>query len=178
MHPKIEILLEWELDTIESYFRNGLQFHIEQIKSADDTFSLPKLSAKDLAIGAFGYFRKSILYELNALVEHYLLMGADNGAGLLSNSNLKRSRAECIGIIKDEYNIDISCLRGYKEIKELYSTVNAIKHRGGFDFTDFSKPIPEFKMVRDDIDVLKALKGGTYTFIKELVNAILLVKGK
>lgn len=178
MHTKIDILLDWEINTLENYFQKNLDFYIQEISVADDTLNFPKLSNKYLAIGAFGYFRQSVLYELNALVEHYLLMGADDGSGLLSNENLKRSRAESIKTISVKYKIDISNLPGYTEVKKLYSTVNALKHRGGFDFTNFSRSIPEFKRVDDNIETLKLFKDASFKFVKELVNSILLIERK
>ncbi|MBX2925155.1 MAG: hypothetical protein KF746_23340 [Chitinophagaceae bacterium] len=179
MHPKLDILLKWEIDTIDFYFENGLANFIKEINNADDTMILPDLSNKDLAIGSFRYFRQSVLYELNALVEHFLQIAAASDDALLkSNKNLKRSRNESVKIIMEKYNISIQNLTGYAEIKVLYSTVNALKHRGGFEYTDFSKIIPEFKIADCEINTLKELKAATFQFMKELVNSILLKEKK
>ena len=179
MHPKLDILLTWEIDTIDFYFEKGLANFIHVYNNANDEMKFPKLSDKSLAIGAFRYFRQSVLYELNAMVEHYLQIASTGDESiLLSNKLLKRGRSESIKIIFEKYNIDIQNLAGYSSIKALYSIVNALKHRGGYEQTDFSGKIPRIKSVNSDIDSLREIKEASYQFVKSLVNSILLIEGK
>ncbi len=179
MHPKLDILLSWDIDALDYYFEKGIVKYISEYNDANDEMNLPKLSDKQLAFSAFQFFRQSILYELNALIEHYLqIASAGDEPILLSNSLLKRGRSESIKTIYERYNIDITNLTGYSDIKKLYSMVNALKHRGGFQPTDFSKVIPQFKHVSIDFDSLKELKESSFSFIRSLVNAILIIEGK
>jgi hypothetical protein len=179
MNAKSDILLNWEIEAIEFYVEKASTFFIKEIDNADDEIRLPSWSKKSLANAAFRYFRQSVLYELNALVEHYLQIAAADESGLLaSNENLKRSRSESIKVILEKYNINIRNLTGYDEVKQLYSIVNALKHRGGFEYTDFSKVIPETRLAKTEIRKLKELKAGVYIFVRELINSILLIENK
>ncbi len=140
MHPKTDILLKWHRDSIEFYFNHGFDFYLNLIDSADETMNLPNLSNRDLAVGSFRFFKNSIFYELNAMVEEYFLYAASKTESFLeTNSNLKKNRSECIRLIYEKYKIDIQNLPGNSEIMELYSIVNGLKHRGGMDFSDFSR---------------------------------------
>lgn len=177
MHPKMDMVWKWELDTIEYYFEKGLSFFINEIEAADDTMMLPGLSQKSLAIGSFDFFRQSVFYELNALVEHYFQIAAAGNESLLSsNKHLKRGRSEAVKTIMQQYNIQVRDIIGFAEVKQLYSTVNALKHRGGFECIDFSCIVPELRRADTEIETLKQLKDATFQFVTTLVNTILLIE--
>lgn len=176
MHPKANILLQFEIDTIEYYFKNSLAYFDELIqkKSLDDNNE--PFSEMDKIIGSFRYFRRSILYELNGLIEHWLLIASSPYGDFFDNKNIKRSRASSIKIIEEKYSIDISKIKGFDEVEILKNNVNGLKHRGGFDFTDYSLEIAEFKSINDDIEHITFLKNETSKFILKLINKIIKIE--
>ena len=176
MHKKSDILLDWEINTIDYYFQTGLSYYSDLLQERFPENEESIIGEKEYAIGSFQYFRRSILYELNALIEHWLLYASTNEGDFFDNSNLKRSRASSDKIIKQKYNIELEKISGFKEVELIRETVNSLKHRGGFDFTDYSKGIPEFKTVNDDIERLKVLKDAAIRFIKELVAVIIIIE--
>jgi hypothetical protein len=179
INPKIIILLNWELDNINSYLQEGLEYYSDKIEQADDKQEFPKLSQKGLAVGSFRYFRRSVLCELNSLVEEYLLFFSTDLAeeiAFFQNSNLKKSRGKSINIISSKYDLDLSLLPGYHDVEEMKEIVNGLKHRGGFDFTDFSKQIPIIKTVNDDADSLSRMMQSVDQFLKALVQKVLETK--
>ena len=174
MHKKAEILLNWDLETIEYYFQNGLNYYLELFKKKFPDNPERIIGEKDYAIGSFKYFKRSVLYELNSLVEEWLLMASTNDGDFFDNNNLKRTRADSAKNIRLKYNIELDRITGFNEVEQIKKTVNSLKHRGGFDFTDYSKGIPEFKSVKDDIDSIKLFKDSTFRFLKELINVIII----
>jgi hypothetical protein len=178
INPKIEILLNWELENINFYLLEGIKHYVNRIEQANDDLKLPKLSEKELDIGSFRYFRRSVLYELNSLVEQYLLFFSTDFSEEISffqNSNLKRSRAQSVKILSKMYGLDVSLLPGFREVEELKEIVNGLKHRGGFDFTDFSKSVPEFRVVKDDTDNLINIQQNVEQFLQMLTQKIIKV---
>lgn len=174
MHHKSNILLNWEIETIEYYFANGLKYYSNLIKK-DFSDDGKIIGEKEYVVGSFQYFRRSILYELNAMIEQWLLYASSIDGEFFDNKNLKRTRAKSVQIIKERYKIELSNISEFENVEMIRRTVNALKHRGGFDFTDFSKDIPEFKSVKDDIRHLETLKNSAIKFIKELIATILLI---
>jgi hypothetical protein len=153
----------------------GIKHYTQKIEQADDDLKLPKLSDKDLSIGSFRYFRRSVLYELNSLVEQFLLFYSTDFSEEIASfqkSNLKRSRAQSAKIISEITGLDLSLLQGFHEVEELKEIVNGLKHRGGFDFTDFSKSVPVFRMVKDDIDNLMRIQQGVEQYLIQLTQKL------
>jgi len=110
---------------------------------------------------------------LNSLVEQYLLFFSTDFTeeiAFFRNSNLKRSRSQSASILLSKYGLNISNLSGFLDVNELKEIVNGLKHRGGFDFTDFSSSIPVFKTISDDTDTLKRLYQGVEQFLKALTQ--------
>ena len=176
MHPKSDILLKWELDTIEYYFHNGLNYYTELIQGEFSEDPNHIIGVKEYAIGSFKYFRRSVLYELNALIEQWLLIASSEDGQFFHNQNLKRTRSNTVKTIKQKYVIELDKISGFHGTEMIRKTVNSIKHRGGFDFTDYSKGIPEFKSVKDDIEHLKELKDSAFKFLKELIDVIIIME--
>jgi hypothetical protein len=73
------------------------------------------------------------------------------------------------------YGLDVSLLPGFREVEELKEIVNGLKHRGGFDFTDFSKSVPEFRVVKDDTDNLIRIQQNVGQFLQMLTQKIIKV---
>ncbi len=176
MHHKADILLKWEIDTIEYYFQNGLKYYTELLQSEFSENPKQIIGEKDYAIGSFKYFRRSVIYELNALIEQWLLTASSEDGDFFDNTNLKRTRANSVKIIQDKYAIELEKISGFHETETIRRTVNSLKHRGGFDFTDYSRGIPEFKSIKDDIDYLEGLKDSAFKFIKELIDVIIIME--
>ena len=176
MHPKADILLNWELKTIYYYFQNGLNYYTELLQKEFTENPSQIIRERDYAIGSFKYFRRSVLYELNALIEQWLLTASSEDGDFFENTNLKRTRRNSVNIIRQKYNIELDKISGFHETDTIRKTVNSLKHRGGFDFTDYSKGIPEFKSVEDNIEHLKVLKDSTFKFVKELIDVIIILE--
>ena len=60
----------------------------------------------------------------------------------------------------------------------MYSTVNALKHRGGFECTDFQKSIPQIKTVESDINTVEVIKDGVFEFLTAFIITVLLIERK
>ena len=73
MHPKADILLNWELETIDYYFQNGLNYYMGLLQKEFTENPSQIIGERDYSIGSYKYFRRSVLYELNALIEQWLL---------------------------------------------------------------------------------------------------------
>jgi hypothetical protein len=168
-------LLDWETQNIDAYLKEGISHYVDKINSSNDEDKLPRLNEKELAIGSFRYFRRSVLYELNALVEHWLLtFSSDIEDGTyFDNDNLKRTRSQSIKIIREKYSIDFSLIPGNQNVEKLKGIVNSLKHRGGYDFTDFSKSIPEIRFAIEDVNTLKTLLNDVIEFLKTILDKIL-----
>ena len=178
MNKKSHILLDWEIATIDYYFKNGLlHFHELLQKDFPEKEELI-IGERDYAIGSFRYFRRSVLYELNALIENWLLYASSTDGDFFDNNNLRRSRGNSVKFIKQKYDIELEKINGFDKVEMVRVTVNSLKHRGGFDFTDYSKGIPEFKIVNDDIEQLETLKEGIFDFIRKLINEIITIENK
>jgi len=174
MHHKSDILLNWEIETIEYYFANGLKYYTDLMKKDFPNDEGKFIGEKDYVIGSFQYFRRSVFYELNAMIEQWLLNASSNDGEFFDNKNLRRTRAKSVQIIKEKYKIELNDISEFENVEVIRKTVNSLKHRGGFDMTDFSKGIPEFKSVKDDISHLETLKNSAIKFIRELIAVILI----
>jgi hypothetical protein len=181
LHKKNDILLRWEKENIEYFISVTMKFYKELIDNAKFDFpELPNLDERSKALGSFRYFKNSVLYELNALVELYLIWAAADGGISTKKVNLIRTRAEASNIIHEKYNIKISDLPGFSDIRKLYSAVNANKHRGGIDFpisrNILGSTIQETKTLDFHIEEILNLKESVFTFLEALVNMILLIE--
>lgn len=176
MHNKSDILLNWEIETIEYYFQNGLTYYSTLLQKKFKENAEQIIGEKEYASGSFQYFRRSVLYELNALIEQWILTASTNYGDFFDNKNLKRSRANSVKILKQKYNIELEKISGFTEVELIRTTVNSLKHRGGFDFTDYSKGLPEFKTVNDDIQHLTVLMKAAIKFIKELIAVVIIIE--
>jgi hypothetical protein len=181
LHKKNDILLKWEKENIDYFISVNLEFYNQLIDNAKFDFpELPNLNERTKALGSFRYFKNSVLYELNALVELYLIWAAADGALGSKKVNLSRTRAEASNIILEKYNIKISDLPCFSDIRKLYSAVNANKHRGGFDFPIsrqiLGSTIQEHKTVEFHIEEMLNVKESAFTFLDALVNMILLIE--
>jgi hypothetical protein len=174
MHHKSEILLNWEIDTLEYYFANGMNYYSKLLQN-DFVDDGKIMGEKEYLSGSFQFFRRSVFYELNSMIELWLLNASTKDGEFFDNKNLKRTRAKSIQIIKERYKIELNQISEFENVEIIRKTVNSLKHRGGFDLTDFSKGIPEFKSVKDDINHLKILKEAAIKFLKELVADILII---
>ena len=176
MHNKSDILLNWEIETIEYYFQNGITYYSTLLQKKFKENAEQIIGEKEYAAGSFQYFRRSVLYELNALIEQWILTASTNDGDFFDNKNLKRSRANSVKILKQRYNIELEKISGFTEVELIRTIVNSLKHRGGFDFTDYSKGLPEFKTVNDDIQHLSVLMKAAIKFIKELIAVIIIIE--
>ena len=175
MHHKSDILLNWEIETIEYYFANGMN-HYSNLLKKDFVDDGKIIGEKEYLAGSFQFFRRSVFYELNSMIELWLLNASTEDGEFFENKNLKRTRAKSVQIIKEKYKIELNQISEFENVEIIRKTVNSLKHRGGFDLTDFSKGIPEFKSVKDDINHLKTLKDSAIKFLKELVAVILIME--
>ncbi len=178
MHKKANILLQFEIDTIEFYFQNSHLYFQNLIQKKSLIDKNEPFSEMDKVIGSFQYFRRSILYELNAMIEHWLLIASSPYGEFFDNKNLKRTRTNSISIIEKKYSLELKNMQGYDEVEIIKNSVNGLKHRGGFNFTDYSLGIPEFRSINDDIEHIKKLKNQSTVFIIELINTIINIEHK
>jgi hypothetical protein len=181
LHKKNDVLLRWEKENIEYFITVNLEFYTNLINNAKIGYpELPYLDERTNAIGSFRYFKNSILYELNALVELYLVWAAAEGALATKKTNLLSTRAKASNILLKKYNIDISNIPGFDNIRVLYKTVNALKHRGGIDFPKsiniLGSTVLEFKTVELDFEEILNIKNNVFSFLDALVNMILLIE--
>lgn len=180
LHKKNDVLLRWEKENIEYFISINLDFYTDLINNAKINFpELPYLDERTNAIGSFRYFKNSVLYELNALVELYLVWAAAEGALAIKKANLNRTRAEASNIILEKYNIKISNIPGFDDIRRLYKIVNALKHRGGIDFPNstsiLGSTILEFNTVEFETEEILNIKNRVFIFLDAFVNMILLI---
>ncbi|AOW18407.1 hypothetical protein LPB03_13505 [Polaribacter vadi] len=178
VHKKANILLQFEIDTIEFYFQNSHLYFQNLIQKKSLIDKNEPFSEMDKVIGSFQYFRRSILYELNAMIEHWLLIASSPYGEFFDNKNLKRTRTNSISIIEKKYSLELKNMQGYDEVEIIKNSVNGLKHRGGFNFTDYSLGIPEFRSINDDIEHIKKLKNQSTVFIIELINTIINIEHK
>jgi len=47
INPKVELLINWELDNIFAYLHEGIEYYITRIEKANNDLKLPKLSEKE-----------------------------------------------------------------------------------------------------------------------------------
>ncbi|WP_139058998.1 hypothetical protein [Polaribacter vadi] len=112
------------------------------------------------------------------MIEHWLLIASSPYGEFFDNKNLKRTRTNSISIIEKKYSLELKNMQGYDEVEIIKNSVNGLKHRGGFNFTDYSLGIPEFRSINDDIEHIKKLKNQSTVFIIELINTIINIEHK
>ena len=176
MHKNADIILGWEIEDLDNYIQNGLKYYIEILKK-DYVDSTDRIRGEiHHASASFRYFRRSILYELNALIEHWLLFASSDDGTFFDDNNLKRSRSNSIEKISIKYQIPLDTISCFEEIKLIKEMVNSLKHRGGHSFTDYSETLIKFNSVDDSIEHILYLKESAFKFIKELISAIIILE--
>lgn len=176
MHKNHDIILIWEIEDLDNYIQNGIKYFIDNVnKDYADSNSRIR-GEKEQAEASFRFFRRSILYELNALIEHWLLIASSDDGAFFDVNNLKRSRIDSVKFINTKYKISLKAISGFKEIELIKDIVNSLKHRGGYSIPDNSKVLVEFKSVEDSIEHILYLKESAFKFIKELISVIIILE--
>jgi hypothetical protein len=176
MHKKADIILGWEIEDLEYYIQNGLKYNIEILKKDYADTKDRIRGEKEQATASFRIYKRSILYELNALIEHWLLFASSDDGTFFDDNNLKRSRSDSIKIISIKYQIPLNTISCFEEIELIKTMVNSLKHRGGYSFTDYSEAGNKFNSVNDSIEHILYLKESAFKFIKELISAIIIIE--
>lgn len=178
MHKKADIILGWEIEDLEYYIQNGFNNYIEIINK-DYGDSKDRIRGEmEQAQASFRFYRRSILYELNALIENWLLIASSDDGAFFDANILKRSRSDSVKIINTKYQIPLKAISGFEEIELINEIVNSLKHRGGYSFPDNSNAFVEFKSVEDSIEHILYLKESAFKFIKELISAIIITENE
>lgn len=148
---KLNILIKWELQTIEYALSNFLSYAEKAAKKAsvqgDNGFNPDGLMTEaELAKGARILVLNSVLYEMNALMEWVLFVLGNWDLPPEKRSTpsaFKRSRSQLIREVEGYFEIALKNLPGYADVERLKDEVNALKHRGGMiPHGDRSNPYP------------------------------------
>lgn len=182
MTRRLEIFVEWELQASRRFLREAIHHFDTRLSEVqnDSSASEGLLTEREELQGARRLVLESVVYQLNAIIDFFLLACAPGSpfvgevpTAAELTKRLTRSRTDLIKEVERRHSLKVSDLAGWHEIEWLRESANALKHRGGsLGFVETPIGIPMNSGVQLDVERLASCIDGVRSWTSLLTRSV------